>query len=233
MVVVAERELRGLAVAELTAENRSRNRTATSTAWTISSRECAVDAAIAEALPSERLKGATASGDYVRTVLTDEIAVKIDSAEYVRNRLVLMNGEEVEHVSDGSRCLSPRREAGRTCGCSSSAFQRKALARSGVGPSPDVLVLFRLLGAPQVGPVLLRSTSWDLYFSLRGLLLNQKWESGPIEACIKLQRELLRTRSGLEVFLVKQVIECGGAASPENFHAVGRGRWQGSHPSSG
>ncbi|UXY23363.1 hypothetical protein N8I84_35175 [Streptomyces cynarae] len=220
MAGMKEKELRDAAVAELTAELSTVDRTVASMAWTITARDREVDQAIGAAFPSERRKRAETTGKFVRTILIDEIAIEIDSADYVLNRLVLPNSKGEQHICDGSRYLSPSSKTGYPCGCPAEIFWRKASARSGTGPSPDVALLFRVLAAPNVGPIFVRSTSWDFYFSLCRLLQDQGWDSGPVLADLELQRTLMKTRSGVEVALVKPVVWSGGSRSWNGYYGI-------------
>ncbi|MFE7319041.1 hypothetical protein ACFU7T_38965 [Streptomyces sp. NPDC057555] len=118
------------------------------------------------------------------------------------NRLLLTHGGEVIHTCDGFHFLEPMPKAGQPCGCPASDFARKAAARSGYGPVPDLRITFRLAAAPEAGRFLVTSSSWDLAASLRGT------SGDPLGARreLSLDRKVITTRSGMTVSYVSPVL---------------------------
>ncbi|MGW1838791.1 hypothetical protein [Streptomyces sp. NPDC002067] len=107
------------------------------------------------------------------------------------------------HVCDGERLMPPMVAAGSLCGCPRSLFERKAAARTGRGPRPDVHLRFRLVGMPMLGYFSLASPSWE-FFDLIGKAVKQvNWTGDEAEWELRLQRTCLSTRSGVEVAYVR------------------------------
>lgn len=208
-----EKAMREASVAELRADCSVANPT-----LTITSRGCGVDQAIAEALHSERHGSPAASGEFVRTVLVDDIAVKIENPDSVVNALAPLKGAFEQRICGGSRNMSQNWKCDRSCGCHSGTLRRAASVRAGSGASPDAALLFSILSTPAVGPVFMQSTSWGFCLSLCGLMLNHEWGSGPVEASIRLQRKRMRTRSGVEVVLVKPVVRLAGSEARDDSY---------------
>lgn len=181
------------------------DRSASRAAWMVTSHDGLVDQAIAEVLPSQRRVGAAGHG-FVRTVLVDEIAIRIEDPNSVYNSLAAPKGESDQCGCHESTHLRRRGKAGCLCGCHSGSLCREAALRSVRGGGIDAALRFRLPSAPAVGPLLMRSASWGFCLSLWDLTLGEGWRAGPVEAKIKLQRKLMRTRSGTEVTLAQPLV---------------------------
>ncbi|MFF3404924.1 hypothetical protein ACFYW8_01605 [Streptomyces sp. NPDC002742] len=76
--------------------------------------------------------------------------------------MVRRGGRPVEHICDGGYRVVPAAKEGELCGCPRTMAERRAVARSGLGPKPDITVIFRLADAPEVGRFAFRTSSWDL-----------------------------------------------------------------------
>ncbi|MGW4898074.1 recombination directionality factor [Kitasatospora sp. NPDC004240] len=97
-------------------------------------------------------------------VVTDRTALSIlpDAPEPFSVRLVRRGARGSDHVCDGHRFLQPSIRAALPCGCGPTWTARRAAAKAGVGPKPDIRIEFRLSDAPSVGRFAFTSSSWDL-----------------------------------------------------------------------
>lgn len=198
----AERWLREKAVAELQVQ-----KTTSGVQWLIKSWDRQVDGAIAEALPAERCLGAVGSGEWVRTLLVDEVSVRITDAD-----AVLIGRAGVEEEA-GKRCpcrgddeAGSSEQYGCLCGCHFSGVCSKTIMRISRGEAPQAALLFSFQAVPEIGPVLMRSTSWALSLQLRDLVRSGALGEGGLVARVELRRADVRTRSGVEVALAQPVV---------------------------
>ncbi|MER7394488.1 hypothetical protein ABT381_03075 [Streptomyces sp. NPDC000151] len=74
------------------------------------------------------------------------------------------------HVCDGTEFLEPEASEGKACGCTGPLSGRKAKAKAGRGPRPDVLLMFSLSDAPELGVFALASSSWEFVAELPSVL---------------------------------------------------------------
>lgn len=199
----AERWMREKAVAELRVE-----KTTSGVQWLIKSRDRQIDRAIAGALPAERCLGAVESGEWVRTLLVDEVSVRIADAD-----AVLIGRAGVEEEA-GERCpcrggdeAGPSEQYGCLCGCHFGGICRKSIMRISGGEAPEAALLFSFRAVPEIGPVLMRSTSWALSLQLRDLVRSGALREEGLEARVQFRRAYVRTRSGIEVALVQPVVQ--------------------------
>lgn len=103
----------------------------------------------------------TASDRY--EVLTDapSVTVSVDGADCIVTDMRGWDATGLAHHCDGSRFLAPDHRKGTRCGCPETLADRKDHARSGRGPLPNTLVVFRLADAPDAGLFALHSLNWD------------------------------------------------------------------------
>ncbi|MGW2890821.1 recombination directionality factor [Streptomyces griseoruber] len=145
----------------------------------------------------------------------DAVSISMHGAQSLALRMVLKGAGETFHVCDGVKPLEPLGPDGEPCGCGPTLAERKAAARAGRGPRPEVHLRFRLSDLPEAGTFQLVSTSWELAESLPSLehALN---EAGDPALCV-LRYELVEfaTRSGVEVSYRKPVVEVAGRLAGE------------------
>ncbi len=103
------------------------------------------------------------------------LPIVIEATESITVRMVRRGGRAVEHLCEGGSWVVPPARAGEPCGCPRTMAERRAMARSGLGPKPDITVIFRLADAPEIGRFAFRTSSWDLAGELERIVAT----SGP------------------------------------------------------
>lgn len=184
--------------------------------WTITSRDRLVDQAIAEALPTERSDGSPESCGLVRTVLADEVAIRIkDTGSVLGGRELLDGAGEQCSCHEGGGVMRNERY-GCLCGCHFGMICRESIVRKRHREAPQAAFLFTLRSAPAVGPIYMELTSWGLCLWLRKITRDGGWVDGPLDVRLRLQRNFTRTRSGIEVALSQptvQLLRSGASAA--------------------
>lgn len=131
--------------------------------WCVTTGDPAVADVVANVLGSDVREWETQGEDNLE-VLADASSVQIVPADTsaIASELKLWGpGGVITHHCDGVTFLDDRRK-GKPCGCLELLTDRKAMAKIGRGPKPDVSITFRLLAAPRVGMFRIQSGSWDL-----------------------------------------------------------------------
>jgi hypothetical protein len=194
---VGEGRLRESAVAELRV-----GQSGSGPEWLITSCNPSVDQAIAHTLPTERRVGTSTSRERVRVLLADEIAVRI---EVGAGHLGPALREEAGDLCPcrGDDAASTGGKYGCLCGCHFGAICRLSLMRNGGVTVPQAAFLFTLQVAPNLGPLLMRSSSWELSLWLRDCNRNSDPKGGPLTAGLRLRHAFKRTRSGVEVIVAQ------------------------------
>ncbi|WP_411573615.1 hypothetical protein [Streptomyces fradiae] len=151
-------------------------------------------------------------GGRVAEVLTrcDRVPVLLDGREAVSLRMVTRGSGEALHVCDGTRLLEPAGARGALCGCPTSLADRKAAARTGRGPVPEVRIGFRLAGLPDLGVFSFVSTLWELAAELPALAAVLDVAPGPTLGVLRCELVKFTTRSGLAVSYRRPMVEVGG-----------------------
>ncbi|WP_443044414.1 recombination directionality factor [Streptomyces sp. NBC_00366] len=117
----------------------------------------------------------------------------------ISKRLVLRSVRESFHVCDGRVFVEPEGRKGQRCGCAPNWEKRRAAARAGRGPRPDVDIRFRLAGAPELGTFTLKSTSWDFIQSLPTINDGLRGGKSVVPFSLGLRRVDFTTASGADV----------------------------------
>ncbi|MEU6423222.1 recombination directionality factor [Streptomyces spiralis] len=148
----------------------------------------------------------------------DAICISMHGARSLTLRMVLRGAGETFHVCDGVKLLEPLGASDEPCGCGPTLAERKAAARAGHGPKPEVYLRFRLNDLPEAGTFQLVSTSWEFAKSLPSLE-HALSEVGDPALCV-LRYELVEftTRSGIEVSYRKPVVEVVGRLASGQEH---------------
>lgn len=158
-------------------------------------------------------------------VLTNaaRVGVIIDNSDpdapAVTSKMVLWGmGNKKIHECDGVEFLDEDRR-GRPCGCPPLLAERKAAAREGYGPKPEVSVKFKLADDPDLGFFRFQSSSWDLVKDLHNVENDLDAVGGP--AVVTLSLELVEfvpkggAMKGRMVSYRKPVLKVRGAARLE------------------
>lgn len=142
---------------------------------------------------------------------TASVDVLITSAKALKTTMVLYGLNGPIHRCDGMYSLLDDDEEGTPCGCPSSFAERKALARKGRGPSPEIKLTFQLADNPELGIGLYRTGSWslvkdipDLEDAIAGHFAHS---DEPMRATLKLVLVEFTTKAGLDVSFHRPVIE--------------------------
>ncbi len=148
-------------------------------------------------------------------VLTSAASVEIviEAAGDLRSRMALYGNNGPIHVCDGAYFVAghpAEDKVGEPCGCPRSLADRKAEAKAGTGPKPDISLRFRLASDPDLGYFLFTTGSWSLVNDLaeieRGL------EAAPVRAVLRLELVEYTTKKGRDVSYTRPVVEITGTA---------------------
>jgi hypothetical protein len=96
---------------------------------------------------------------------------------------------------------------GLLCGCPTNLADRKAAARAGRGPMPEVRIGFRLTDLPELGVFSFVSTSWELAAELSALAAALEVAVVPALGVLRCELVEFITRSGLAVSYRRPVVE--------------------------
>jgi len=186
--------------------------------WRITTGDPEVANAVANAFGGEVSEWETTKEDNLEVITeTDTLPVVISSPEAISARLVLwgMGGTRI-HECDGVAFLDEDRR-GQPCGCPELLAERKAAAKAGRGPKPDVQVRFRLSDDPELGEFRFHSASWDFLSYLH--LYQEELEAvgGPARCDLVLENVTFVPKSGpmagRQVSYRRPVLRVLGAAS--------------------
>lgn len=150
-------------------------------------------------------------GDDQQIVSTStSVEILITSAKALTTTMVLYGMNGPIHKCDGAYSLLEDEE-GEPCGCPASFAERKALARKGRGPSPEIKLRFQLADNPELGTGLYRTGSWtlvkdipDLEDEIAGHFAHS---DEPIRATLKLVLVEFTTKAGMDVKFYRPVVE--------------------------
>ncbi len=123
----------------------------------------------------------------------------IDGPDSVVFRMARRGGRGSAHLCDGARFLEPEHLVGTVCGCAPTLEARRAAARAGLGPKPDISVAFRLDDAPDIGGFGLSTSSWEFAEDIVGVLESPGQLRGPIECQLHIEAGGFITPTGVQV----------------------------------
>ncbi len=115
-------------------------------------------------------------------ILTDResVDVIVDDADAVTFRMALYGMQGPIHVCDGIEFVDPEDpQYGRPCGCPTELRDRKAGAKAGKLPKPDIRVAFHLADDPSLGRFRLMTGSWDFLKALEDVWNDLDRVGGP------------------------------------------------------
>ncbi|MFD0276192.1 hypothetical protein ACFVHB_20125 [Kitasatospora sp. NPDC127111] len=166
--------------------------------WRVTSGDPVVAARIAALYGGTPKEWAT-EGEDTLEVLTDtpSVDIIIDGASAITSdmRLYGQFGSELIHHCDGVEFLDDERR-GQPCGCPESFQARKAEAKIGRAPKPNVVTNFRLLDDPDLGLFRFRSGAWDLAATLHEVLEALDQVGGPARATLTLEPVEFKIKKG-------------------------------------
>ncbi|MFD9813973.1 hypothetical protein [Streptomyces sp. NPDC059080] len=157
-----------------------------------------------------------------REVLTgaDSVRIIVDGADAISARMALYGMQGPIHVCDGVEFLDPEEDRGKPCGCPTDFKDRRAAAKSGRGPKPDIRISFRLADAPELGVFRLVTSSWEFTKTLPATLTALDKVDGPAACDLALELVEFTTAAGVDVAYRKPVLKVRGPAPKEVAAAV-------------
>ena len=186
--------------------------------WRITTGDPDVATAVVNAFGGEVAEWETSKEDNLEVITeTDTLPVIISSPEAISARLVLwgMGGVPI-HECDGVAFLDEDRR-GQPCGCPELLAERKAAAKRGHGPKPDVQVRFKLANDPELGEFRFHSASWDFLTYLHIYQEELEAVGGPAKCDLVLEHVSFVPKSGdmagRQVSYRRPVLRVLGAAS--------------------
>lgn len=161
--------------------------------WRVTTGDPKVAEAIAGMLGGHPDEWETTREDAIEVLTnSDTVDIVIDNSDpdapAVTSKMVLwgMGGVKI-HECDGVEFLSPDERKGQPCGCPALLADRKAAAKAGHGPKPEVSVKFKLADDPDLGYFRFQSSSWDLVRVLHELENALDAVGGPARASLSLE----------------------------------------------
>ncbi|MEV3856081.1 hypothetical protein AB0J38_17370 [Streptomyces sp. NPDC050095] len=157
-----------------------------------------------------------------REVLTgaDSVRVIVAGADAISARMALYGMQGPIHVCDGVEFLEPEEDRGKPCGCPPDFKDRRASAKSGRGPKPDIRISFRLADAPDLGVFRLVTSSWDFTKTLPATLNALDRAGGPVLAELALELVEFKTSAGVDVKYRHPVLKVLGLAPQDATSAL-------------
>lgn len=193
-------------------------RPASLSTWRFTTGDPDVANAVASAFGGEVSEWETTKEDRLEVLTeTDTLPVIIAGPEAISARLVLwgLGGVRI-HECDGVTFLDEDRR-GQPCGCPELLAERKAAAKAGRGPKPDVQVRFRLANDPELGEFRFHSASWDFLTYLHIYQEELEAVGGPAKCNLVLENVSFVPKSGdmagRQVSYRRPVLRVLGAAS--------------------
>lgn len=179
--------------------------------WAFSTDESATSSYFAETYGGEvEVLDVEKGDDQLVVTETSSVEVLITSAKSLTTVMVLYGMNGPIHKCDGAYSLLEDEE-GEPCGCPAAFAERKALARKGRGPSPEIKLRFQLADNPELGTGLYRTGSWTLVKDIPqledDLAAHFAHSDEPIAATLRLEHVEFTTKAGMDVSFYRPVID--------------------------
>ncbi len=181
--------------------------------WRITTGDPEVAKAVAALLGGDVAPWESPKEDNLEVITTvDRLRLIIDGPDAVESSLILFgrSGPPIHHC-DGVEYLEPEEDKGVPCGCPALLTERKAQAKIGRGPSPQIKVTFRLADSPDLGKGQLTSGSWELLKVLHELE-NDLDATAPALVDLHLELVQFTNPAGVDVAFRKPVFKVIGPA---------------------
>lgn len=147
------------------------------------------------------------------------LRILLEGPEAISSRMVRRGGRGLAHICDGRSFLEPRNLYGTPCGCPPTQAARRAAARTGLGPKPDVAIVFRLAEAPGVGRLRLSTSSWDLADDVHPVLDTLRRVGHPVKCLLRTEAAEFTTPGGVAVtFSRPRLLTCDSRPTPAEPH---------------
>lgn len=147
-------------------------------------------------------------------VMTDtpSVEIVINGSKAIEDKLILWGAAGPIHECDGEFFLSPPEDKGAPCGCPSTLLERKELAKKRRGPSPDIVIPFRLAGhGYELGMGKLRGTAWSLAEVIHEVKEALDQVDGEALCRLELEHVQYTNKAGIDVSYRKPVITVLGS----------------------
>jgi hypothetical protein len=138
---------------------------------------------------------------------TDTLEVIFDGAAALTSDLKLWINGKLTHHCDGVEFLSPPERMGMACNCPRSLAERKQAFDEYRGPAPSMKMIFRLVGAEDLGTFAYASGSWKLADVFDDYAAQIARIGGEVAATLRLELVEFDTKQGKHVAYRKPVLE--------------------------
>jgi hypothetical protein len=143
---------------------------------------------------------------------SDSVEIVINGSKAIEDKLILWGPGGPIHECDGAYFLSPAEDKGQPCGCPSLMSERKDLAKRRRGPSPNIIVNFRLAGLGyDLGAGQMRATAWTLAEVIHEVKDALDQVDGEALCRLDLEHVQYTNKAGIDVSYRKPVITVLGS----------------------
>lgn len=133
------------------------------------------------------------------------LSVVVDGPGAIVTQMKLWGPGGLVHHCDGAVLLQPAAKRGDPCGCPESISDRKAYAKAGLGPQPNIVVTFELTGI-DLGRFEFQSASWKLFETVHEVRSMLALVNGPTTCEMTLELAEFTTTSRRRVSYYKPVL---------------------------
>jgi hypothetical protein len=138
---------------------------------------------------------------------TDSIEIVLSGAGAISADMKLWINGKLTHHCDGIEFLSPPEKLGLGCNCAPSFKERQNNAKEFRGPSPSIKMLFRIMGAEDLGLIAYQSGSWKFAEMLGDYGSQLSRIGGPAVATFRLELVEFMSKTVGKVSYRKPVLE--------------------------
>lgn len=175
--------------------------------WRVTSGDPEVAGKISELMGGTSAEWETTGEDFNEIITDkDKVLVIIDGPKALTADMKLWGRAGLIHHCDGVESLMED-DKGQPCGCPRLMEERKAQAKSGRGPQPNVNLVFRLADDYHLGKFRFQSASWKLTEVLHEIDNDLSAYSGEVLAELSLELVEFTTKAGRDVSYRKPVVK--------------------------
>ncbi|MFI2242390.1 recombination directionality factor [Streptomyces chrestomyceticus] len=175
--------------------------------WRVTAGDPKVAEAVAQLMGGTPAEWETSGEDHNEVITTsDSVLVVIDGVKALTADMKLWGRSGLIHHCDGVESLLDE-DRGEPCGCPALMEDRKAQAKLGRGPQPNVNLVFRLAEDYELGKFRFQSTSWKLAEVVHEIENDLSAHDGEVLASLSLELVEFTTKAGRDVSYRKPVIK--------------------------